>query len=298
MALIRELTIRAAALYLRNVPGGRGRWRILRSVLPLLRDEGAKMGRRIVRCRHGFLMSADLEDWLGQYIYLTGAYEPPTADLIQKLVGPGDTVLDIGANAGFFSLLAAVRVGAQGRVFAFEPLPSVRQELEANVSLNGFHNVTVRSDAVSNRRATLRLYEVPQAHKGRTSLRQLDDAARSIEVAAIAIDDLQDEFGTVRLAKIDVEGAELLVLDGATRVIGRDHPHLVVEVTDEYLRAFGHSAAALLNWLLDHGYAIYRIAETGLIPVPRGYAAAEGQFNALCVFEDRLPEAVVRSVRR
>jgi len=290
-------TIRAAALYLRHSPLTWGRWRLIRAVLPMLRSAGNAMGQRLVRCRHGFTMLVDLEDWLGQYVYLTGAYEPPTADAIAMLIGPRDTVLDIGANAGFFTLLAAARVGPAGRVVAFEPIPAVRRELAANVARNGFANVAVREEAVSDRRARLRIFEGPREHRGISSLRQLEEAAASLEVPAIALDDLQHELGPVRLAKIDVEGAELLVLQGAAAVVARDHPHLVIEFTDEYLRAFGHSAEALGSWLLERGYALYRIEPTGLIRFGQGNVPANVQFSALCVHGNRLPAALAGKVR-
>jgi hypothetical protein len=80
-------------------------------------------------------------------------------------------------------------------------------------------------------------------------------------------------------------------------VIERDHPHLVIEFTDQYLRAFGHSAEALANWLFDRQYAIYRITENGLVRLAQGRVPADTQFNALCVHEDRLPPPVARNVR-
>jgi hypothetical protein len=101
----------------------------------------------------------------------------------------------------------------------------------------------------------------------------------------------------VRLAKIDVEGAELRVLEGAAGVIARDHPHLVIEFTDEYLKAFGDSAEALANWLVERGYALYRIEPTGLFRFGRESVSAAPQFNALCVHGDHLPEALARKVR-
>jgi FkbM family methyltransferase len=296
-AALRRRGIEAAALYLRHSPIDHGRWRLLNAALPLLRAEGASMGRRQVRCRHGFRFLADLGDWLGQYVYLTGGYEPPTAAVIHALVEPGDTVLDIGANAGFFTLLAAARVGPRGRVLAFEPLPGVRRDLEANVGLNRFGNVTIHGAAVSDRKATLTLFEGPQGHKGLSSLRPIDMAVQSLAVPAIALDDLAGEIGPVKLAKIDVEGAELLALVGASKLIARDRPHLVIEFTDEYLRSFGHSAALLAEWLFDHGYAVYRIEETRLTRVERPTLPANFQFNALCVHRDRpLPRVLAGKV--
>lgn len=263
-ASLRALVIRTAALYLRRAHVNRERGRIPSAVLPMLCAEDKTMGRRVVHCHHGFKMLADLEDWLGQYVYLTGVCEP-TGDVVQMLIGPGDTVLDIGANPGFFSLLAAARVSSSGRVIAFEPIASVRA-LEANVARNGFADVRIRDEAASKRRATLRIIEGPAAHQGLSSRRQLDEVAGFFEVTAITLDDLQEEKCPLRLDKIDVEGADLLVLEGAAGVIARDRPHLIIESTDEYLRAFERSAEALSNWPFDRKYALYHREDRAVPP--------------------------------
>ena len=99
------------------------------------------MGKRVVHTRYHFRFHADLTDWLGQYVYLTGICEPPTAALFAHLVKPGNTMLDVGANVGFFSLLCAGLTGSSGRVIPFEPIPSVRESLRANIALNDLHQV-------------------------------------------------------------------------------------------------------------------------------------------------------------
>lgn len=289
--------IRLVAFYLRWTPLMRGRWRLISFALPGLRREGRAMGRRIVRCRHGFRFNADLGDWLGQYVYLMGVYEPPTAEVISALIEPGDTVLDVGANAGFFTLLASRRAGSQGKVLAFEPIPGVRAALQANLDLNRVRNVTVFDRAASDRSGVITIYEGPEGHKGLSSLRPLERASRKLEIQALAIDDLLAELPPVRFVKIDVEGAELSALIGMQALIRRDRPYLVIEFTDQYLRGFGHSGEMLGQWLSDQGYTLFEISDTGLSALTGPVEGLPKQFNALCLPGGNLPVGLEKRLR-
>jgi FkbM family methyltransferase len=241
-------------------------------------------------------MRVDLADWLGQYIYLTGSYEPSTAKLIASLIEPGDTVIDIGANAGFFTLLAATRVGESGRVLAFEPIPAVRAALETNIRINGAHWVTLHGVALSNVPGTLTMYEGPRNHRGLSSLRPLDQAAATHIVEVKPLDEWLPMLGRVTLIKLDVEGAEQHVVEGMGGLISRDMPYVVVEVTDAYLRKMGHSATSLFDLLDQKGYRMYRIGDHGLRPIKSPPATWEAQFNAFCCAPRRFPESLARSL--
>lgn len=270
-----------AAAYLRHVPIKQGRWRLISHFLPRLRADGAKLGEKIVRTRYGFLFQADLGDWLGQYVYLTGCYEPPTARVIAELLKPGDTFIDVGANSGFFTLLASRRVGPGGRILAFEPVPSMRGQLQANLSLNAATNVVVYDVALSNTAGERLFHEGPPGHKGLSSLRSLDNVTTTFPVKTLPLDELVTASDTVALIKIDVEGAEQLVIDGMRRLIEQQKPSIVVEVTDNYLAAFGHNAVALCHSLCNAGYQMYRIEEKGLIRMEPEAAGTISQYNAL-----------------
>jgi FkbM family methyltransferase len=296
-----KLTDRAglalASAYLRHAPSQAGRWRLIDRYLPLLRQHGPALGQRIVSTRYGFKFHADLGDWLGQYVYLTGVYEPPTAQVIAGLLNEGDAMLDIGANVGFFSLLGAKRVGKSGQVHSFEPIPTVRARLQANVALNGFANVTVSGVALSDQPGELEMYEGPEGHKGLSSLRPLAHASQKISVTVERLDDTLDTLPCIRLAKIDVEGAEQNALMGMAALIERDHPDIVLEITDSYLQQFGHSANGLVRWLADRGYHAYRIDEQYLVPfsapIPSGWP---DQFNVLFTTAPTLPPALQERV--
>jgi FkbM family methyltransferase len=281
MNALRSVLVAVAELVVRRVPAFPGRFRLAEGLLSWLRHNGDSMGTRVVRTRYGFRFRADLGDWLGQYVYLHGAYEPPTARVFAALVKPGDTVLDVGANSGFFSLLSAHLAGPRGRVFAFEPVPSVRDELEANLRLNQAATVEVVPMAVTAASGTVTIHEGPEGHKGISSLRHIQRSTQRIDIRAIALDDIRDRIGQPTLIKIDVEGAELLGLQGMDKLIAQYHPALIIEFTDAYLSAFGHSARQLSQWLEDRGYGLWHIDDAGLVPVPADAKGLPGQFNVL-----------------
>lgn len=276
-----------AAGYLRHTPLRRGRWRIIAAALPVLRQQGGELGARRVRTRHGFSFHADLGDWLGQYVWLTGDYEPATAHLIARLLRPGDRFADIGANAGFFTLLAARVVGPSGRVFSFEPVPAMGRRLLADVAANGLSNVTLFEIAVSDREDNLTFHEGPAGHKGVSSLRDIANAAAHFQVKTLPLDTMAQTIGPLRLAKIDVEGAEHKVITGMGHIIARHRPYLLLEMTDAYLRAMGSDAVRLAGDLVARGYRMYAITDQGLDPMDPSQAAREAQYNALFA-----PEAV------
>ena len=214
-------------------------------------------------------------------LYATGEYESETSRLVQRLLGPGQTMIDVGANIGYFSIVGARAVGAQGQVVAFEPVTAVRERLLANLRINGLTNVTVRDVALSASSGTAVFFTGPQDDTGLASLRPLA-ASTQVTVVQARFDDLWDPSRPVALIKIDVEGAELAALEGMAGCLDRDSPDLIVEVTDEYLRALGASAASLVTFLADKGYAMYRIDHNALVPVDAAHLnQCPSQFNAL-----------------
>jgi len=280
MNILSQISLGIGAAYLRKFPIKNGRWRLIKYFLPKLRAGGDKLGEKIVRTQYGFLYNADLGDWLGQYVYLTGCYEPPTARVIAALLNPADTFIDVGANSGFFTLLASHCVGPNGRVLAFEPVPSMRSRLQGNLSLNAAENVVIHDIALSNEAGEHLFHEGPPGHKGLSSLRSLTNEATSFSVKTMPLDDLLDDEFAVNLIKIDVEGAEQLVVNGMQQLLARQKPHIVIEVTDSYLAALGHNAVALCQSLCDLGYRMYRIADNALIPMEPDEAAKIDQYNA------------------
>ncbi|HLM66817.1 MAG TPA: FkbM family methyltransferase, partial [Longimicrobium sp.] len=150
---------------------------------------------------------------------LNGTYEPEQTRLFEQHIRPGGTVLDVGANVGYYTLLASVLAGDAGRVHAFEPEPRNAEFLRRHAAINRRANVTVRQAAVSDRAGTARFDFGSGSGTGRLA------HAGAIEVRTLRLDDYCTEHGLAPTAvKIDVEGAEVAVLEGARGMLERYRP--------------------------------------------------------------------------
>jgi FkbM family methyltransferase len=177
--------------------------------------------------------------------------EDVTADYIKPLLRPGSTFVDVGANVGYFTLLAST-LGA--RVVAYEPTPSVFARLRENVDLNGFQQAQLVNAAVMDKPGTLSLHlsgDDPEANS------LFGDGPQSVRVPAVSLDEDLAARGIehVDLLKIDAEGAEAFVLDGATRLLSSPNPPaILVEVNAFTLRSAGLQPSDILSRLESHGY--------------------------------------------
>ncbi|MGA8763825.1 MAG: FkbM family methyltransferase [Candidatus Sulfotelmatobacter sp.] len=166
--------------------------------------------------------------------YLLGTHEPHLQKIIRECVAAGDTVYDIGANIGYVSLLLAKRVGASGRVVAFEPVPQNIASLRRNIAVNRINNVQLLEFAASDKpgEAVIRIAE----NLATASLvwHRNDPCATELGIQTVAIDQLVDagELGRPTFVKIDVEGAESAVLNGMRRTISAARPVVFIECSD------------------------------------------------------------------
>jgi FkbM family methyltransferase len=276
------LALRTVAAYVRNTPIDRGRWRAEFLAIRLARLYGRHIsGPVTVSTRFGFRMKLDLSDWVDQHLYAAGVYEPEVAAVVEALLHENDTAVDIGANVGFFSLLFGQCVGSGGKVIAFEPQPGVFERLNANVALNPVLPVKVERLAVSDAAGVLRFYPGDRSHSGVGSLRPRESEGDAVLVESVRLDDLLSPDLPVHLIKVDVEGAEMRVVNGMKRTIRRYSPHVIVEVSDQFLRESNSSGRELCESLLATGYQMYIIEWGGLRKVDGWKEWFPMQFNAL-----------------
>lgn len=169
--------------------------------------------------------------------------------LLDTFLKPGDWVLDLGANVGHYTMRMSDLVGQSGRVIAVEPMPDTFALLAANARLFEHANVSLLNVAVSDKMATVGI-ELPRFAEGLPNYYQarLTSAPAKFGVMTLPIDAL-DLPEKVRLAKIDVEGHELPVIQGMRRLIERDHPVLIVETgaqdTIDLLHSLGYASERL-----------------------------------------------------
>ncbi len=238
-------------------------------------------------------MRLDLSDWLGRHIYVTGEYEPATTRLFRSLLKEGDMVVDVGANAGYFTLLAARCVGTSGKVVAFEPVPRVRQLLEDNLRINGIENCDVRSEAACDVNGETEFYVGPADHVGVSSLRQLGESTAVERVTTVRLDEVLSAEPAARLIKIDIEGAECHAIEGMESYLKRCQPDLIVEITDSYLHGMGRSADELFQRLERQGYQAFLIGDKGLVSIGKFAGRLPSQFNAFFTVPTNLPVELV-----
>lgn len=212
-------------------------------------------------------------------LYVSGTFEPNEFHFLGQILKPGMTVLDVGANEGLYTLFSARRVGAAGRVVAFEPSSRERSRLQRNVRRNRLGNVTVVPCAVGSSEGTAALQIASGVHSGHNTLGALvhDDApSAGVEhVPVERLDSVVDRLGIaqVDVIKIDVEGAEMHVLEGARRTLSSQRPVLMVEANDEALRAQGASTDALIACLrgeLGYDILVFSPVTGGVEPMREG----------------------------
>ena len=209
--------------------------------------------------------------------FLSGKYELPVQEALSSLVRPGDVFYDIGANVGYFSILAGRLAGPGGAIYAFEPVPVNASLVERNARLNHLENVQVMRIAIS--RQTGRSELLLASYAGGAVLKGAGippDFAGSITVETSTVEDLL-KIRKIRppdIVKIDVEGAELDVLKGMIEVLREKRPKLIIEVDDanelkceeklaacrEFLRDFRYRTKVLPNSYEDGSWFVRHIA--------------------------------------
>ena len=205
---------------------------------------------------HGHKMFLDPNDSLR--LSLWGVYEPFETRLFMDHVKSGDVVLDIGANIGYYTLLAAKLVGAEGSVHAFEPDPDNFALLQKNVRHNNYQNVVLENRAVSDRNGKIELFKAGDNWGGH-SIYDAADRSSHITVDVIALDDFfKDGPTAINLVKMDIEGAEVGALQGMIHLFGRHESiKLFTEFSPVALKKSGSSAEEYLDLLKRLGFAFY-----------------------------------------
>lgn len=210
----------------------------------------------------GVRLFVDLSDTAIGANVVFGAYERPETQWIEAHVSAGDTVVDIGANIGYFTMLMALAVGPSGRVHAFEPVSENADLLERSVVENRYDDRVVTHRMALGRvtgqaaLATLTL-EAGSQNSGGSFLAESAAVPSGHEMRTVSVSRLDDlVFGDrVRLVKIDVEGAEPLVFEGAKRLLKRDAPWILSEINAVQLRRVsGVTPRELIHLMKSLGY--------------------------------------------
>lgn len=198
-----------------------------------------------------------------QSYLISNGYEELTTEVFKTVIKEGDIVVDLGANLGYFTLLAAKLVGSKGKVYAFEPEPINYSLLLKNIELNGYDNVVAEHKAVSNESGKVKFF-LDKTHIGAHTIYQTSENGEFIEVESVALDDyFKDKKHPINVIKMDIEGAEMAALSRMDRII-RENQNLkmFVEFYPLAIARSGSSPEEFARKLLDdYHFSILAIGE-------------------------------------
>jgi FkbM family methyltransferase len=209
----------------------------------------------------GQKLRVDLGSTVGRSIYLRGVYEHEVENCIRRCLNIGDTFIDVGSNVGYFSIIASQLVGEAGFVYAFEPHKKVFNLLKESVKVNSANNVEIAEIALWDEKTELSFEDkLNSAFSYITPHR--DDSASS-KIQAMTFDDYistKKLSSSVKLIKIDVEGAEFKVISGMKETIDRVHPDFIIELQNWSLSRFSSEIKDIVNFFTTRSYSTYNLS--------------------------------------
>jgi FkbM family methyltransferase len=212
----------------------------------------------------GGKMILDTNNELAQRIRCEESFEPAVRQEVQRIASQGINVIDVGANIGYFTILASRLIGSDKRVFSFEPQARVVKQLRRNIEFNALGNVEVFQFALSDTRGVATFNIPPDGDEafGCLQVNGRFTVVETVEVETRRLDDVFHDLGEpkIGLIKLDAEGAELLILRGATRLLSaKNKPCLIFEANEVNCRPFGYCVFDILRYVHSFGYRLRQL---------------------------------------
>ena len=232
-----------------------------------------------------------LSEHMQSRMFWVDYYNRDIVALFDKLLQPGMVIVDAGANIGEITLVAAKRIGATGRVIAFEPIDAIAQILEENIRSNAIETVTVVRSGLSETCGSAQIFaSYGQSYTGKENhgLGSLyggvndGPAIQAIRLTTLDAYFQEHPIHRLDLIKIDIEGAELPCLRGAQRTIERYRPLLIIEIQAQSAAAAGYRQTDILEYLARFGYTFHKIGRNGRLRAVNARSLSDYQ-NVLCV---------------
>lgn len=186
----------------------------------------------LVRARHGLFLANRYDTYLGYALIRYGEYGEIEEQFLSSLVKPGDVVVEVGANIGTHTIPLAKRIGENGKLIAIEAQPAIMHYLCANIALNGLFNVTTHGCGCG---ASYETMSIPKVDYGASTMQNFGGISlgkqdkNGVSIKVIPLDDLVADLPKVDLLKLDVEGMEGEVIQGAIKTINRCRPWMYIE---------------------------------------------------------------------
>ena len=220
-----------------------------------------------MQTKEGFLMYLHEGKTIDDTIMNLGFWEPDMSKLIRKNLRKWDVFLDIGANIGYFSLLASSIVGNEGEVLAFEPSSKNFAELQKNIALNNFSNISAIRHAVSNTATTKNLFYNPTNPGGSSLVENLHSGKEGESIETIVLDDFLGEK-KIDFIKMDIEGYEYFAILGMKKILSQNNLKMIFEYSPTFYEKlyptdFAEKSVEMLDILAEVGFKLYYIDYRG-----------------------------------
>jgi FkbM family methyltransferase len=214
--------------------------------------------RKIINTRHGAFLANPMSN-LGHQLE-KGEYEPGMRAVLELHLKPGGVFMDLGANEGYFSVIASALVGRKGTVIAVEPQSRLQNIIQANLTMNGCHNVRLMNAVISSKTEKVQLHLTPEANPGGSSLfRPTRYRLRAEQVQSFSLADCVDRTGIAicDLMKVDIEGSEYDVFFDAGDILKTGIiRHIALEIHNSILARRGLSGDHLHQRIQSYGYSL------------------------------------------
>ena len=214
---------------------------------------------------YGCRLYTDARDIVGRYLYYFGIWEPNLTHWMSERLAPGDVFIDVGANVGYFTLLASQRVGKKGAVVAIEALPKTCEILQMNLEANNISNVRAVNMAAWDKEEPLKMFTRAENPPGTTTVMnawagkwELDSQC-TVQAAPLSSILKPAEIAGARLVKMDVEGAEWHAIQGMQPILdaSRQDLEIVLEVNFGMLKSEGKSFEDVVRFFGRWGFHPY-----------------------------------------
>jgi FkbM family methyltransferase len=196
-------------------------------------------------------------DAITQHIKSGRKWEPHFEILIDILIKNGDYVMDCGANFGYNSVLMAKKIGLEGKIFSFEPQNIIFQQLNGNLILNNIFNSSTYKNILSNKSNEKLELNIVDLTSDWVNIGDTSVGIGGEQVLTISIDDIN--LNKLDFIKIDVQGYEYFVLDGAKNTILKNQPDIFIEIEEHLIKKFNITEEMIYDKLKFLGYNIYKI---------------------------------------
>lgn len=231
---------------------------------------------------YGIKFRLDFNKAVDKRLFLNG-FEKDIIEYYNKALKKDDVVLDVGANIGIYSLIAGKKVGTKGKVYGFEPADIAFERLQYHIDLNGLNNIVPIKSGVSNYTGKAEFNICEDDAFNSLGDKPLKEIINKNTIDIVSIDEFvsQNNISKVDVIKVDTEGAEFLVFEGAEKTLEKFKPTLFFEINPIVTKGFSNNIDQLLKLIRSYDYKLFEIIKYKLVELKDGESPKTNEIIAV-----------------